>query len=36
MDQVESPHREYVDYTFYRRMKDSVYSPIFLPGNLTA
>jgi len=24
MDQVESPHREYVDYTFYRRMKDSV------------
>ena len=24
MDQVESPHREYVDYTFYRKMKDSV------------
>jgi hydroxymethylglutaryl-CoA synthase len=24
MDQVESPHREYVDYTFYRRIKDGV------------
>ena len=23
-DQVESPHREYVDYVFYRKMKDSV------------
>ena len=22
-DQIESPHREYVDYTFYRKMKDS-------------
>ena len=24
MDQVESPYREYVDYVFYRKMKDSV------------
>ncbi len=24
MDQIESPYREYVDYTFYRKMKDSV------------
>lgn len=23
MEQIESPHREYVDYTFYRKMKDS-------------
>ena len=22
VDQIESPHREYVDYTFYRKMKD--------------
>jgi len=24
LDQIESPHREYVDYVFYREMKDSI------------